>query len=83
LLSLVTKQKLHQLLVLSGLEFILGVWLSQGEPRQVKRSFCQQIELWEGPPAFLLVTQDDPLFAAYQPERFRGGQVVVKPLTLL
>jgi hypothetical protein len=82
LCSLIARQKPARLLVLSGLEFILGAWFSQGEPGQVKESLCRRVELWEGP-AFLLVTQDDPEFAAYQPTRFRGGQVVVKPLAFL
>ena len=78
LLSLIADQKWHRLVVVSGIEFLLGAWLSQGEPSQVKRSLCQHIELWEKQPAFILVTQDDPTFAAYRPERHRGSVVALK-----
>lgn len=66
-----------RLLVLSGIEFLLGAWISQGEPKQVKQSLCQKIELWTARPAFLLVTHEDPVFAAYQPQRHTGSRVVL------
>jgi len=78
LLSLIADQKGHRLVVVSGIEFLLGSWLSQGEPNQFKRSLCHQIELWEKQPAFILVTQDDPTFAAYLPDRRRDSVVVLK-----
>ena len=54
-----------------------GVWLSQGEPSQVKRTLCQKIEFWQQSPAFLLVIQEDPVFAGYLPERHRGSRIVL------
>ena len=61
------------------MEFLLASWLSQGNPKDVKRQFCQQIELWEGrdKPAFLLVTQQDAIFASYEPTRHRGSRIVI------
>lgn len=78
LLTMIAEQNSQQLLIVSGIEFLLGAWLSQGEPKQVKRSLCQQIELWEGQPAFFLVTQVDATLASYQPERHSDGPVVLK-----
>ncbi len=78
LFKLIAAQKSQPLLVVSGIEFLLAAWLSQGEAKQVKRSLCQQIELWERPPAFLLVTQHDPIFAAYQPARHTGSRVIIE-----
>jgi hypothetical protein len=77
LFSLIAEQKSHKLVIVSGIEFLLGAWLSQGDANQVKRSLCQQIEVWERHPAFILVTQDDATIAAYQPERHRGSRVVL------
>jgi hypothetical protein len=77
LFKLIAAQK-SKLLVVSGIEFLLAAWLAQGDAKQVKRSLCQQIELWERAPAFLLVTQHDPVFAAYQPARHTGSQVIIE-----
>lgn len=65
------------LLVVSGIEFLLGIWLCQGEASRVKADFCEKLELWERSPAFLLVTHEDPDFAAYRPGRHRGSRVVL------
>lgn len=75
---LLTEQK-APLLIVSGLEFLLAAWLSQGNPKDVKRQFCQQIELWDGRdnPAFLLVTQQDAVFASYEPTRYTGSRIVI------
>ena len=78
LLALIAEQKDQPLVVVSGIEFLLGAWLSQGEPNQVKRSLCQKIELWVEQPAFILVTQDDSTLAGYQSQRHSGGQVVIR-----
>ena len=75
--KLIAAQKSQPLLVVSGMEFLLAAWLAQGDAKQVKRSLCQQIELWESPPAFLLVAQFDPVFASYQPTR-HTGQVIIE-----
>ena len=77
-LRLVAAQK-SPLLIVSGLEFLLAAWLSQGSPKEVKRQFCQQIELWDGRdnPAFLLVTQQDAVFAGYEPTRYKGSRIVI------
>ena len=77
LLKRIAAQK-SPLLVVSGIEFLLAAWLSQNDPKQVKHNFCQQIELWERSPAFLLVLQQDPVFAEYQPTRHRGSQIVIQ-----
>lgn len=76
--KLLAAQKSQPLLVVSGIEFLLAAWLTQGDAKQVKRNLCQQIELWERAPAFLLVTQHDPVFAAYEPTRHTGSQVVIE-----
>jgi len=65
------------LLVVGGIEFLLGAWLAQGEPKKVKLDLCRRTELWEGPPAFILVTVHDPVLAGYAPERHKGGPVVI------
>lgn len=77
LLALIAEQRDHRLVVVSGIEFLLAAWISQGEPKQVKHSLCQKIELWVADPAFILVTHEDPVFASYQPERHRGSRVVL------
>ena len=41
-------------------------------------TFCQQIELWDRKPAFLLVTQYDSVFASYRPQRYKSSQVIIK-----
>jgi len=78
--ALVAAQKAQPLLIVSGLEFLLAAWLSQDNPKEVKRRLCHQIEMWEGrdKPPFLLVTQQDPVFAAYTPSRFTDGPLVIK-----
>lgn len=68
----------HALLVVSGIEFLMAVWFSQGDPRQVKRDLCHRLELWEHKPAFLLVTQHDSTLANYQPARHTGGALVLE-----
>ena len=78
LLELVASHRDHPLLVVSGLEFLLAIWLSQGDARQVKRDLSRRIELWERTPAFLLVTGHDPVLATYQPERHTGGHLVME-----
>ena len=78
LLALIAGQRNQPLVVVSGIEFLLGAWLSQGDPKQVKRFLCQKIELWTGQPAFILVTQEDSTLAGYQPERHSGGRVVIR-----
>jgi hypothetical protein len=75
---LIAREKSSSLLVISGLEFLLATWLAQGDAKQVKLNFCQQVELWSQKPAFLLVTQQDPVFAAYQPTRHTGSQVIIE-----
>jgi hypothetical protein len=77
LLALIAEQQDHPLVVVSGIEFLLAAWISQGEPKQVKQSLCQKIELWQQSPAFILVTHEDPVFAAFQPKRFPGSRVVL------
>jgi len=77
LLNLISEHRDRRLAVVSGIEFLLGAWLSQGESKQVKRSVCEKIELWQQSPAFILVTHEDPVFSAFQPERFPGTQVVL------
>lgn len=66
------------LLVVSGIEFLLGAWLAQHDPKPFKEELCRQIETWESSPAFLLVVHHDPVFAAYRPQRFSGSRVVAK-----
>lgn len=77
LLTLIAQHRDSRLVIVSGIEFLLGAWLSQGEPRQVKRSLCQKIEFWQQSPAFILVTHEDPVFADYHAERFTGSRVVL------
>lgn len=77
LLTLIAEHRDSRLVVVSGIEFLLGAWISQGESKPVKRSLCQKIELWVGEPAFILVTHEDPVFADYQPERHTGSGVVL------
>jgi hypothetical protein len=71
-LALVAARATQSLIVVSGVEFLLAAWLSQGEPKQVKRDFCFKLEHWESRPAFILVAQHDSLFAGYQPRRHTG-----------
>ena len=80
--KLVATQKSSPLLIISGLEFLLAAWLAQGDAKQVKQNFCQQIELWSQKPAFLLVTQHDPVFAAYAPTRHSGQLIIELSQTL-
>lgn len=80
--KLIGAQKASPLLVLSGLEFLLAAWLAQGDAKQVKQDFCRQIEFWERQPAFLLVTQHDPVFAAYAPTRHTGQMIIQLSQTL-
>lgn len=78
--ALVAANKAQPLLIVSGLEFLLVAWLSQDNPKEVKRRFCRQIEMWEGrdKQPFLLVTQQDPVFATHTPDRFTDGPVVIE-----
>jgi hypothetical protein len=71
-LALVAARVTQPFIVVSGVEFLLAAWLSQDEPKQVRRDFCFKLEHWEGRPAFILVAQHDPLFAGYQPRRHTG-----------
>ncbi len=64
-------------LVVSGIEFLLAAWLSQGDPKAVKTDLCRKIELWERKPAFLLIIHEDPVFANYQPQRHRGSSIIL------
>lgn len=73
-----SRREMQPLWVVSGIEPIMAVWLSHPDPRQMKRDFCQCLELWEGPPAFLLVTCHDPVLAAYQPTRHTVGHFVME-----
>jgi len=77
LLNLISEHRDRRLAVVSGIEFLLGVWLTQHEPKQFKADICRKVEYWEGTPAFILVTHEDPVFFAFQPERFPGTQVVL------
>ena len=77
LLALIAEHGDQPLIVVTGIEFLLGVWLSQGEPKRVKQDFCYKLEVWQQKPAFLLVTHEDPVFDAYQPQRFPGTRVVL------
>jgi hypothetical protein len=64
-------------IVLSGIEFLLAAWLSQGNPKSVKTELCQKVEFWERKPAFLLVTREDPVLSSYQPQRHRGSPMIL------
>jgi hypothetical protein len=67
--ALVASFESKKLVILSGIEFLLGAWLSMRDPRQVKFDLCKQVELWEKRPAFILVTQYEPALTDYEPER--------------
>jgi hypothetical protein len=77
LLALIAEHRQNQLLVVSGIEFLLGAWLSQHESKQFKTDLCRKIEFWQQSPAFILVTHEDPVFAAYHAQRFSGSRVVL------
>jgi hypothetical protein len=77
LLVLIAEHRQTPLLVVSGIEFLLGAWLSQSEPRHAKKDLCEKIEFWQQSPAFILITHEDPVFAAFQPQRFPGTRVVL------
>jgi hypothetical protein len=64
-------------LVISGIEFLLAAWLSQGNPKEIKADLCNRVELWDRKPAFLLIIHEDPIFANYQPQRHRGSRVIL------
>lgn len=64
--------------VVSGIEFLLAAWMSQGKPREVKCEFCSRLELWERSPAFLLIIHEDPVLANYQPTRHPGSRLILK-----
>lgn len=68
----------YELLVVSGIEFLMAIWFSQGDPRQVKRDLCQRLELWERKPALLLLTLHDSTIASYQPTRHTAGALVLE-----
>ena len=82
LFKLIAAQKSQPLLVISGIEFLLAAWIAQGDAKEVKRSFCQQVELWDCKPAFLLVTHHDPFFVAYEPRRHTGRLIIELSKTL-
>jgi hypothetical protein len=67
-----------KILVMSGIEFLLAVWISQDDAKTVKLKICQAVELWERTPALLLVVQPDSVFAEYQPTRHKGSQVIIQ-----
>lgn len=77
LLALIAEHRKTPLLVVSGIEFLLGAWLSQQPPNPFKTDLCRKIEFWQQSPAFLLVTHEDPVFAAYQAQRFSGSRIVL------
>lgn len=68
----------HELLVVTGTEFLMATWFSQRDPRQVKRELCQRLELWERKPALLLLTLHDSTIATYQPSRHTAGAMVLE-----
>jgi len=78
LFALISAQKEHRFVVVSGIEFLLAAWLSQGQPKEVKRSLCEKVEFWQNSPPFILVSYQDPVFAAYKAQRFTGGAVVIE-----
>lgn len=77
LLALIAEHQQNPLLVVSGIEFLLGAWLSQHEPKPFKTDLCRKIEFWQQSPAFLLVTHEEPVFAAYQAQRHTGFPIVL------
>jgi hypothetical protein len=77
LLALIAEHQENQILVVSGIEFLLGAWLSQHDTKSFKTDLCRKIEFWQQSPAFLLVTHEDPVFAAYHAQRFSGSRVVL------
>lgn len=77
-LELVASQREHPLLVVSGIEFLLAIWISQGDAREVKLDLCRRLELWERIPAFLIVTAHSPVLATYQPDRHTSGPLVME-----
>jgi hypothetical protein len=78
LFALIAEQRLHSLVIISGVEFVLAAWLSQEDPKHVKHELCKKVELWERTPAFILVAQYDPVMAAYKPSRHTAGHLVIK-----
>lgn len=82
LFSLIAEHQSQRLVILSGIEFLLGAWLSMREPKQVKHDLCQQIEFWEKRPAFILVTQYEAVLAAYKLERHSSRIIIELSETL-
>lgn len=76
--KLVAKEKSSPLVIVSGLDFLLAIWIAQGDAKQVKLDLCRQIELWEQKTPFLLVAQQDSVFADYTPTRHTGSQVIIQ-----
>lgn len=81
LFKLVAAQK-SPLLVVSGIEFLLAAWISQGDAKQEKEKLCKKIELWENAPAILFVVQQDPVLASYKPKRHTVQLVIELSQTL-
>lgn len=77
-LALIAEEKAQPFIIVSGAEFLLAAWLCQSDPKEVKSNFCQQIELWDQKPAFLLVAQYDSVFASYRPQRYKSSQVIIE-----
>jgi hypothetical protein len=77
LLAFIAEHRESSLLVVSGIEFLLGVWLSQNDPKPFKTDLCRRVEFWQQSPAFLLVTHEDPVFSSYHAQRFTGTRMVI------
>jgi hypothetical protein len=77
LFALIGGHKDKRFLVVSGIEFLLAAWLSQGQPKEIKRQLGEKIELWQNLPPFILVTHQDSVLAGYEAQRFTGGPVVI------
>lgn len=77
LFAYIAENRESSLLVVSGIEFLLGAWLSQNESKSFKTDLCRKVELWQQSPAFLLVTHEDPVFAAYQSQRHTGFPITL------
>lgn len=72
------QQKSSNGIVVSNIEIVLTAWIAQGTPVDIKNDFCSRVELWERSPALLIVTQNDPVFANYQPTRHTDSRLIMK-----
>ena len=77
LLAFIADHRQAPLLVVSGIEFLLGAWLSQNDPKPFKTDLCRKVEFWQQSPAFLLVTHEEPVFASYEAQRHTGFPIVL------